>query len=290
MPNNGIPRVPLNEDGTPVDPVRLRRFIDEVSKRLGLDGDTGSPLTTKGDLYTYGTADARLAVGTNGTVLVADSAEATGLKWRTTYAPPGYGPFTPPLTDFTTWNNQSSATLDTSTGLAYLSCPAPGSAGDNINSRLKSIPGSTWTLTGVFTMGASANSSPFTAGLIIRDSSTDRRKVYAIRADSNTHDPVAIWNYASATSLNSTVLNSVVCRWRPHHLVMMRIRYTATQWIYESSIDFQHWIKDRQENISGNYVATPDQAGYQINYFNTGPTGLGTDASGAMLVHHLALT
>lgn len=43
---------------------------------------TTSPLTTKGDLYTRtSSADARLAVGTNGQTLVADSAEATGLKW-----------------------------------------------------------------------------------------------------------------------------------------------------------------------------------------------------------------
>jgi len=42
-----------------------------------------SPLTTKGDLYTYSTSDTRLAVGTNGQTLVADSAEATGLKWAT---------------------------------------------------------------------------------------------------------------------------------------------------------------------------------------------------------------
>ena len=43
----------------------------------------GSPLTTKGDLYTYSTTDARLGVGTNGQILTADSAEATGLKWAT---------------------------------------------------------------------------------------------------------------------------------------------------------------------------------------------------------------
>jgi len=40
-----------------------------------------SPLTTKGDLYTFSTSDTRLGVGANGHVLTADSVEATGLKW-----------------------------------------------------------------------------------------------------------------------------------------------------------------------------------------------------------------
>jgi hypothetical protein len=58
-----------------------------------------TPLTTKGDLFTFDTADARLGVGANGTVLTADSAEATGLKWA---APAGgltWEAFTP------TWGN-----------------------------------------------------------------------------------------------------------------------------------------------------------------------------------------
>lgn len=41
-----------------------------------------SPLTTKGDLFTYSTSPARLAVGSNGETLVADSSTATGLKYQ----------------------------------------------------------------------------------------------------------------------------------------------------------------------------------------------------------------
>jgi hypothetical protein len=42
-----------------------------------------SPLTTKGDVYTYSTVDARLPVGTNGQVLSSASAQTTGLQWIT---------------------------------------------------------------------------------------------------------------------------------------------------------------------------------------------------------------
>jgi hypothetical protein len=41
-----------------------------------------SPLTTKGDLYTYSTDNARLAVGANGETLVADSSTSTGLRYQ----------------------------------------------------------------------------------------------------------------------------------------------------------------------------------------------------------------
>ena len=42
-----------------------------------------SPLTTKGDLYGFGTSDARIPIGANNTILTADSGETLGLKWAT---------------------------------------------------------------------------------------------------------------------------------------------------------------------------------------------------------------
>jgi hypothetical protein len=70
-------------------------YLKDTNAVLSYDGSTyvavggsSSPLTTKGDLYTFSTVDARLGVGANGTVLTAASGEATGLEWA---APAGGG-------------------------------------------------------------------------------------------------------------------------------------------------------------------------------------------------------
>ena len=45
-----------------------------------------SPLTAKGDLFTYSTTQARLAVGNDGETLLADSSATTGLRWQGNFA------------------------------------------------------------------------------------------------------------------------------------------------------------------------------------------------------------
>ena len=74
-----------------------------------------SPLTTKGDLYTFSTSDARLGVGANNTVLTADSSEATGLKWA---APASGGGLT--LLGTTTLSSTSTTISITPTGYVGL--------------------------------------------------------------------------------------------------------------------------------------------------------------------------
>lgn len=46
-------------------------------------GGGGSPLTTKGDLFTYSTEDTRLPLGSSGMVLTVNTSNPTGLEWQT---------------------------------------------------------------------------------------------------------------------------------------------------------------------------------------------------------------
>jgi len=65
---------------------------DLTADRTWTISTSTSPLTSKGDLYTFSTVNAKLPVGLNTQVLIADSTEPTGLKWGTNTAatPTGY--------------------------------------------------------------------------------------------------------------------------------------------------------------------------------------------------------
>lgn len=95
--------------------VSYLKDTDAVEKYNGSSwvavGGTASPLTTKGDLYTYTTTDARLASSnTNGDVLTVDTSTASGLKWAAPSASGlTYSTWTPTLTGITQGNGTVTA-------------------------------------------------------------------------------------------------------------------------------------------------------------------------------------
>lgn len=52
-----------------------------VKSYYALPSGLTSPLTTKGDIWVFGSTNTREPIGTNGQVLTADSTQTTGMKW-----------------------------------------------------------------------------------------------------------------------------------------------------------------------------------------------------------------
>jgi hypothetical protein len=92
-------------------------------------------LTTKGDLLTYGSEAARLAVGSNKQVLQADSAEALGVKWANLLSTKGdLLAYSTALTTLGLGSNDQVLTADStqSTGLKWAT-PSGGTGGSGLD-------------------------------------------------------------------------------------------------------------------------------------------------------------
>jgi len=144
-----------------------------------------TPLTTKGDVFTFSTVDARLGVGANGTVLTADSAETTGLKWA---APAGGGKVLQVVSATYAVSTSNSTSTYADTGLTASITPA-----NSANKILVLV-----TQGGVLKTPANAGSG---VDLILKRSTT------------TIYEPIADWGYTNSLlyqwgSITMTYLDS----------------------------------------------------------------------------------
>lgn len=181
--------------------------------------DALSPTTTKGDLIAYnGTDNIRIAVGTDGQILTADSTQASGVKWATAAITSAYSTIQTggtPLTQRTILNFVGAAATvaddagNTRTNVTFataLNQIASGTwAGATSITTLGTITTGTWngTVIGMTYGGTGANLTPSNGGIFYSTATTG-----AILAGTATANQVLLSGSNSAPSWSTATYPS----------------------------------------------------------------------------------
>jgi hypothetical protein len=169
-----------------------------------IQAGTSIPLTTKGDLFGFDTANARIPIGTNNQVLTADSAQALGLKWATPSSSPTSANSTVNTGESTTsftYNNLTttqSVTLTTGTkALVIIGASVYASSGTN------SAACMTYAVSGATTIAASDTPACKIMTIAGETVAASKASVVTLTAGSNTFT----MKFANGNNTNTTVFN-----------------------------------------------------------------------------------
>lgn len=199
-----------------------------------------------------------------------------GASWD--FAVPGIGPVTPPPSASWSWDNQGSATIDSTGGFEYLSAPRLSAV--RCTWRYRTAPATPYTVTALFKVdrsgippGASTTVLNVAVQLIFRQSTTGKAvtmrvgatgSITAFTTDKWTTSTSFSANYAEVAAGGGTLYDSV----GPGHAYLwLRIQDDGTNLVFYWSIDGQHW-KQFDTRLRGDFmtvsggVTGPDQIGF----------------------------
>jgi hypothetical protein len=192
-----------------------------------------SPLTTKGDLYTYSTDNARLAVGANGETLVADSSTTTGLRYNplvaqnfvingsldnwqrgTTFTSPANGSYTADRWSAVFCSSVSRST-DVPTGFQYSLEFSGTSTTPNVNYRMESseataINNQTVTIS-VWAQGVTG-ATALNAGIFVANAKDNFSGITLLTTLTLSANPSGTWTRYSGTFTATGVSNGLQIR------------------------------------------------------------------------------
>lgn len=160
-----------------------------------------TPLTTKGDLFGFDTADARIPIGTNGHVLTADSTQSLGLKWA---AAAGGGAFTLLSTTPFSGTAVNLTTINSSYKHLYLEWFGLTNATANayLDMRLNNNSGSVYNTYRAIGAGNSTGAQAEGTSTYLRTVNDNLD-----RTSSNNAGNMFIYNYTSSTNYKLAVIN-----------------------------------------------------------------------------------
>lgn len=256
----------------------------------GSGGIAETLIDAKGDLIVGSAADTaiRKAVGTNGQVLTADSAEAGGIKWAAQSGSSVPTPDTPPASahakddEFNdtaldgkwSWVNQGATTYAEANGWGTLTVPANGTS--SLRCLVQSAPAGAFTMTAKLSCVTSGSGSGGVYAIIMRDSASG--KVLSVGCNMGTaNNPINVYQWNSATSWNGQVVGVGGEQWRGGVLYFRFRRNSNTSYDTFFSRDGVGWFPISTAWNPSAFVASIDQIGFFGNSENSAVNAMSID-------------
>lgn len=176
---------------------------------------------------------------------------------------------TPPVESGLAWVNQGGASINSDNGFTYLLSPPTN--GEDYHIRVKSTPGSTYTLTmaAIFNFSPVGGTNVNNGGLLVRESSTGKFIVFCLnrRTDVATGIQLSIYRFTNPTTYTSQAFAVTTWATFAGQPIWLRIVDDGTNLIFSISNDGFNFVKVYEEARAS--FLTANQYGYGLNPYSS---------------------